>query len=307
MSNRYLVAYSGGVDSHVLLHQLAQTHPQQLVAVHVNHGLHPRAQQWQQHCEHVCQQLSVAFKAVSINVVKKPRQSLEAIARKLRYDVFAELLAPGDTLVTGHNQNDQAETVLLQLMRGAGVKGLSGMPFEKPFAAGLHRRPLLSMSRNEIEAYARAHQLSWIEDPSNAENDFDRNFLRNTIIPELTVRREGVVAGIARSAKHIATSAELLDELAAIDYEAVRGETSSYLSIPALCALSTARQSNVLRYWLSLLDVQLPSEAILQQIKQQLLYSYPGAMPEVRWANVVLKRNRDDKTRLLISFVTNVT
>lgn len=298
VSNQYLVAYSGGVDSHVLLHQLVQAGDASFLVIHVNHGLDPKADFWQQHCADICESLAVPFKAVRINVIKKPRHSLEAIARELRYQVFAEFLTPGAVLVTGHNQNDQAETVLLQLMRGAGVKGLSGMPFEKPFAAGVHRRPLLTWSRNEIEAYAREHQLCWIDDPSNARNDFDRNFLRNTIIPELAVRREGVVANIARSAKHLATTAELLDELALIDYQVVQGTENACLSIPAIKTLSDMRQSNVLRYWLGLLRVQLPSEAIMYQIKKQLLHSCPSAVPEVRWGKVVLHRCSSDQQQL---------
>ena len=305
MSNQCIVAYSGGVDSHVLLHQLVHTSTTSLLAVHVNHGLHHDADRWQQHCTDVCAALAVPFKAVRISVVKKPRHSLEAIARELRYQVFTELLAPGDVLVTGHNQNDQAETVLLQLMRGAGAKGLSGMPVEKPFASGVHRRPLLPMSRNEIEAYAREHQLQWIEDPSNTQDNFDRNFLRNKIIPELVVRREGVIGNITRSAKHLAVTTELLDELAAIDYQLVQGVETACLSIPALTALSDSRQSNVLRYWLGLLNVRLPSEAIMQQIKQQLLYCYPGAMPEVRWGQVMLQRCAEDKKQLRCVSLSN--
>ncbi len=301
------VAYSGGVDSHVLLHAIAQLQTQLVTAVHVNHGLHPDANLWQQHCQKICVDLGVAFQAVSVTVIKKPRHSLEAVARELRYGVFKSLLHEQGILLTAHNENDQAETILLQLMRGAGLKGLSGMPVQKKLGLGMHIRPLLAVTREQIEAYAATQQLSWIEDPSNMQDDFDRNFLRHRIIPELAVRREGVIQNIARSGLHAAHAAELLDELAHIDYQSVQGPQAQLLNSDALKKLSDSRQSNVIRYWLTLLGVRLPSQAILVQIKQQLIYGYLGADPVVCWGNVELKRTKKDaqKRQFLSLFLKN--
>jgi tRNA(Ile)-lysidine synthase len=289
-----IIAYSGGVDSHVLLHQLSQKKDQTILAVHVNHGLHVDADKWQTHCQKVCEDLGVAFKAIKVDIVKKPRHSLEALAREARYAALQSLMSESSVLLTGHNQNDQAETVLLQLMRGAGVKGLSGMSIEKPFGCGIHYRPLLDTTRDEIMAYAQAHKLTWVEDPSNIQNDFDRNFLRNKIIPELVTRREGVIRNIARASYLAAETVELTEALAEIDYQNVKGPEVHLLSIDALKALSDARQNNVLRYWLSLQNIRMPSQAILRQAKQQLLHSYLGADPVVRWGHVELKRSQKD-------------
>lgn len=291
MGGVLIVAYSGGVDSHVLLHQLAQNSKQNVLAVHVNHGLHVDADAWQEHCQKVCDELGVAFKAVTVNILKKPRHSLEALAREARYAALRALMTESSVLVTGHNQNDQAETVLLQLMRGAGAKGLSGMPFERPFGPGTHRRPLLDMTRDEIMAYATAHHLNWIDDPSNQQNDFDRNFLRNKIIPELATRREGVIQNIARTSQLLAQTAELTQALAEIDYTQVRTDNSNALSIHNLKQLSVARQNNVIRYWLTLHRVRAPSQAILQQVTSQLLHGYSGSHPVVQWGDVTLTRS----------------
>jgi tRNA(Ile)-lysidine synthase len=288
----------------VLLH-LLHNHSN-ISAVHINHGLHKDADQWQQHCEQVCTDLGMPFTAIKVSIIKKPRHSLEALAREARYEALSSLMSDGSLLLTGHNQNDQAETVLLQLMRGAGVKGLSGMPVEKPFATGQLVRPLLSVSRSEIEAYARQHNLQWIEDPSNAGDDFDRNFLRNKIFPELETRRNGVLQNIARSASHMAQTAELTEALAAIDYQVVQGDTQESLNIEQLKTLSDNRQSNVIRYWLMLLGLRLPSQAVLQQIKQQLLYSYPGSNPCVRFADVELKRDKINKSQLVCVSLCNI-
>ncbi|PHQ81187.1 MAG: tRNA lysidine(34) synthetase TilS [Coxiella sp. (in: Bacteria)] len=293
-STHFLVAYSGGVDSHVLLHLMSQIEGVEVTAIHVNHGLNEAADQWQVHCQSVCDALDVSFREFTINVIKKPRQSLEAVARDMRYSVLEHLVKNDVVLVTGHNENDQAETVLLQLMRGAGVKGLSAMPMVKAFGQGQLMRPLLNVTRADIETYARTNALEWIEDSSNADDDFDRNFLRNQILPQLQTRREGVLPNLARSAQHIAEAADLIQEFAAMDYEVIKGDDPKRLNIELLKQLSDSRQSNVIRYWLGLQNrnVRMPSQAILEQIKQQLLFSYPGSHPVVQWGKVMLRREQ---------------
>ncbi len=289
-----VVGYSGGVDSHVLLHLLSQIKDIQVKAVYINHGLHPDAASWGQHCATVCADLNIPFDSVSIEILKKPRYSLEALAREQRYLALAKLIDTKTALVTAQHENDQAETVLLQLMRGAGVKGLSGMPAIKDFSSGLHLRPLLNSSRDEIEAYAKAHQLSWIEDSSNQQLDFDRNFLRHKILPELISRRKGVLANIVRTASHMNEAVDLLDEYAALDFEAVKTDDKNHILIAPLKAFSDARQSQVIRYWLAhhSKPIHLPSLAVLNQIKQQLVVAHYHPEASVAWSNVVLTHNR---------------
>lgn len=288
----FIVAYSGGVDSHVLLHLMSHTSCASLRAVYVNHGLSDHADAWQAHCASVCTALHIPFEAHSIQVIKKPRHSLEATARNLRYEMLSTLMNDETVLLTGHNENDQAETMLLQLMRGAGLRGLSAMPDIKRFHQGWQARPLLNVTRVEIEAYAHSQSLQWIEDESNSQTHFDRNFLRHQIMPELEKCRAGVVHNIVRSAAHIAEALELTQDLAAIDYDTIKGDSVSRVMIKPLKALRGARQSNVIRYWLSLQTpaLQPPSQAVLAQIKQQLLYSYPGAEPLVRYHSYFLRR-----------------
>ncbi len=292
-----VIAYSGGVDSHVLLHLIAQESEQDLLVVHINHRLHNDSDTWQQHCQTVANQLGVSFQAVTIDVTKKPRHSLEAIAREARYAAFKSFINDDAILLTGHNQNDQVETVLLQLMRGAGAPGLSGMPFSKPFANGNHIRPLLAVTRDDIMVYAKTHNLTWIEDPSNEQDHFDRNFLRQKIIPELVARREGVVHTIARSSQLMAETIELSQALAQIDYQNVKGPEAHLVSIELLKSLSDARQNNVIRYWLALQGLRMPSHALLHQIKKQLLHSDLGSKPVICWGESALTRSHQGKPR----------
>lgn len=290
-----VVGYSGGVDSHVLLHLLSQIKVIQVKAVYVNHGLHQDAGRWGTHCAAVCADLNIPFETVSIEIIKKPRHSLEALAREQRYLALAKQIDAQTALLTAQHENDQAETVLLQLMRGAGVKGLSGMPAVKQFGAGLQVRPLLNMPREEIEAYARRHHLSWIEDSSNQQLDFDRNFLRHKILPELISRRQGVLANIVRTASHMNEAASLLDEYAALDFDRVKTDDHNRILIAPLKTLSDARQSQVIRYWLLQhpQQLRLPSLAILSQIKQQLVVADYHPDATVAWSHIILTHDRE--------------
>src|SRR3990167_1759438 len=180
------IAYSGGVDSHVLLHALAESKSQNsgldIRVVHINHGISMNADVWQQHCQKICQTLNVQLEVFSIAAGKKFNKNLEAQARAARYEIFGQLLKPGDFLLTAHHQDDQAETLLLHLFRGAGVKGLAAMPMIKIFQLGFLARPLLSVPRAEIINYANQQQLKWIEDESNSDTAFSRNLLRQEVI-----------------------------------------------------------------------------------------------------------------------------
>jgi len=252
------IAFSGGLDSSVLLHllvSLAKTESfPPLSAIHIHHGLQTAADAWPQHCQSVCDALGVPLLIERVTV--QPGASLERAARDARYAVFSALTQANEVLLTGQHRDDQAETLLFRLLRGAGVRGLSGMPAQRPVGQGTLIRPLLEISRAELEAYAQAHQLRWIEDPSNQDRQFSRNYLRHQIMPLLTGRWPQAQASMARSAAHLREAQGLLDELAQIDLaQASTAHEFEWLGLPSLelaplAVLSVARQRNVLSHWL---------------------------------------------------------
>jgi tRNA(Ile)-lysidine synthase len=252
------VAFSGGLDSTVLLHLLAHLAKSEslpsLSAVHIHHGLQAAADAWPQHCQSVCAALGVPLLIERVTV--QPGASLERAARDARYAVFSSLTQTNDLLLTGQHREDQAETLLFRLLRGAGVRGLSAMPQQRPMGQGTLIRPLLDVSRSELEAYAQAHQLAWIEDPSNQDRHFSRNYLRHQVMPALTERWPQAQASMARSAAHLREAQGLLDELAQMDLaQAGTAHDFAWLGLPSLemaplAALSVARQRNALSHWL---------------------------------------------------------
>jgi len=262
------VALSGGLDSTVLLHLLAQLAARDALppisAIHVHHGLQAVADAWPEHCQRFCDSLGVPLQVTYVQV--DDGASLERAAREARFAAFAAALGEGECLLTGQHRDDQAETVLFRLFRGAGVRGLSGMAASRPLGAGVLLRPLLGAGRAELERYARSHGLSWVEDPSNASDDYDRNYLRNRVLPGIVQRWPAAVEIIARSAGHLAEADGLLGELAQNDLISA-GARNEYigmqlpsLAIAALTELSEPRQRNALRHWLAPL-ARLPDSA----------------------------------------------
>lgn len=252
------IAFSGGLDSTVLLHiltHLAKFGPMPaLSAIHVHHGLQAAGDAWPAHCQAFCDALGVPLQVLHVKV--QPGASLERAARDARYAAFSSVTQVDDVLLTGQHRDDQAETLLFRLLRGAGVRGLSGMPAERPLGRGRLVRPLLDVTRAELEAYAQANQLRWIEDPSNQDHQFSRNYLRHQAMPMLTARWPQAQASMARSAAHLREAQGLLDELAQIDLaDASTPHEFEWLQIPslqmaALTALTPARQRNALSHWL---------------------------------------------------------
>ena len=252
----WCVALSGGLDSTVLLHLLAALEGRPaLRAVHVHHGLQQVADTWPEHCRRLCDSLGVELLVRQVAV--EQGASLEQAARNARYAVFADVLQPGELLVTGQHREDQAETLLLRLLRGAGLRGLAAMPMQRPVGAGLLVRPLLEIPRDELLEYAQAQGLSWVEDPSNDDTRFNRNYLRHQVLPRLTSRWPRASRSLARAAGHLTEAGELLDELAQEDLSQAQGvEVFPWLGLPslhlpALARLSPARQRNALQFWLS--------------------------------------------------------
>ena len=212
--SQVLIAYSGGLDSHVLLHLCASLRAIQpqivLRAIHIDHGLQAVSAQWVMHCQTVCAALNIPFICEALHLKVQTGESVEAVAREARYAVFSQYLRAGEMLLTAHHQDDQAETVLLHLLRGSGVDGLAAMPEIRPLAQGYLGRPLLALSRAELVTYAQQNQLNYITDPSNADNRFDRNFLRQQIIPLLQQRWVAVNKTLARAARLQGETRQLL-------------------------------------------------------------------------------------------------
>jgi tRNA(Ile)-lysidine synthase len=295
-ATRLILAYSGGLDSHILLHALCQSRRAwrwQMEAVHVDHGLQPASREWAAHCQRTCAALDVPCHVERVAVSQVRALGPEAAARAARYAALATHIKAGDVLLTAHQQNDQAETVLLQLLRGAGVPGLAAMPDIIPFALGRHARPLLAFSRPALHAYARHEKLIWIEDTSNADEHLARNFLRRCVLPRLETRWPQAARSLTRSARHAAQAANLLDELAQADLAACRAEPAGALRVSALLGLSPARQSNLLRFWIGQHSLPLPSEHQLDTLRHQLQHLPRSRHACVRWPGAEVRRYRD--------------
>jgi tRNA(Ile)-lysidine synthase len=255
----WTVAFSGGLDSTVLLHVLVGLSRRlalpPLRAVHVQHGLQAVALAWPEHCQRFCDGLEVPLLHSVVQVA--PGASLEQAARNARYAAFVELLGADELLLTAQHRDDQAETLLFRLLRGAGTRGLAAMPVSRALGRGQLVRPLLDVSRGELEDYARSNGLEWVEDPSNSDLRFSRNFLRQQVLPLLTQRWPQAMASMARTAAHLSEAQGLLDELAQADLVTIEpGARFAWLPLPSLAlapllALSVARQRNVLRHWLA--------------------------------------------------------
>lgn len=275
-----VVAYSGGIDSQVLLHALAQLKKQQqisnhLTVCHINHGLSDNAHLWQLSAQEYCHKLSIPLQVFQVNVKEVTGESLEALARDARYKALKNHADDNALIVTGHHLDDQSETFLLALKRGAGLKGLSAMAQVLTLSSENHKkqqlllRPLLNTTRSEIEQYAQLHQLTWLEDESNNDLRFDRNFIRHQVIPVLVERWPSILTTIKRSSEHCQEGQQLLTELAQQDLVKCQITTLS-LSVSELCLLSQARFNNVIRYFLELNRCLMPSTQQLQQVYQQL-------------------------------------
>jgi tRNA(Ile)-lysidine synthase len=285
-----------------LAHQAAQAAGVPLFAFHVHHGLSPNADRWRAHCEQAAAALGVGFDHREVTV-QKGKSGVEAAARKLRYAALGEMChAHGvDLLLTAHHLDDQAETVLLQLLRGSGPAGLSGMEAANraPSLLGIEElvmaRPLLEVSRTELEALAKEQNISWVEDESNTDPRYARNALRHQVMPVLAQAFPGFQRRIARSGAHAQAAQRLLDELAAQDLAACRvgDNEGEAIDLTRLRQLSPDRINNLLRHWFSNLGLGMPSTAWLEQMVAQLLSAREDAQPLVSHPEVDVRRHRD--------------
>ena len=288
------IAYSGGMDSHALLH-LASSIAEiksKITAVYVHHGLQIEADQWARHCETIALALGVNFQCLTVNAQKTAGQSPEEAARDARYGVLKPLLGEYDVLLVGQHREDQLETVLIQLFRGAGVQGLSGMPLISNFGAGKKCRPFLDIAKLTITNYAQEHNLSWIEDPSNQCNDFDRNFLRNQIIPQLKQRWTGLDITVSRTARHCAISHHQIEDLAQQLLSNVLNDADLTLNITRLLELNRDKQHLVIRQWFTLKQLRMPTEKNVRAIINEVVLAKKNANPEIKIQKNSIRRYR---------------
>ena len=288
------VAYSGGGDSSALLHHLCALRSQGLDlrvrALHVDHRLHADSRDWAGHCVRACRSLGVDVEVCVVDATAAAGESPEAAARTARYAVLAEHLGSGEVLVTAQHADDQAETLLLQLLRGAGPEGLAAMPRLTRFAHGWLARPLLDVTRATLAAYCRAHGLRWLEDPANRDPRHDRSYLRANVLPLLTGRWPGTVRTLTRAATHQAAAAQLLEQRAREDLGEFATTSMRCLPVALLSGLTPARRANALRGWLRLRGAPMPSSVQLDEMLREMLGARIDATPEIAWGPVVLRR-----------------
>jgi tRNA(Ile)-lysidine synthase len=292
------VAFSGGLDSTVLLAGLAGLSGrsdggllQPLRAIHVDHGLHRDAVRWSEHSAAVARSFGIDCEIVRVDARPGIGESPEAAARAARYGVLAERLGSGEVLLTAHHADDQLETVLLQLLRGGGLRSLAGMQRVAPFACGWHARPLLGFTRGELRDFARASGLDWLEDPSNLDTRLDRNYLRLEVLPALHNRWPAAARTVGRVAAQAAEALELDAEAAAADLAAAREEGT--LSLPAMRVLAPSRQRRLLRAWLRAAGLPIPAAATLDALRHDVLTAAGDRVPRVCWPGVVVHRYRE--------------
>lgn len=287
------VAYSGGMDSHVVLHLLARfatRHPgHRYGAVHIHHGLSDNADSWMEHCAAICKSLAMDFVSQRLSLTQQRRQSLEAQARTARYQAISRLVPQGALVLLGQHQQDQLETMLLQLKRGAGPRGLSAMAEISERDGLSYLRPLLGCSRQQLSEYAHRHDLQWIEDESNQDLDFDRNFLRHQIIPLLEQRWPGMPKAVARSATLCCEQQQLLDEQSRNRLAQIQ-QADGTLSLSALSSMSAAWRRQIIRLWLAEQSVPMPSRALLTRVDTELIAASAAANPCIRFGHWQLRR-----------------
>ncbi len=293
--NRWLVAYSGGLDSSVLLRAMVALKPSQpIVALHVHHGLSAHADAWQQHCQQTCDRLGVSLQVHAVDV-RNAGGGLEEAAREARYRVFESVLQSGDGLLMAHHQDDQAETMLLRLMRGSGPRGLAAMATSRALSQGWLYRPLLELPRQVLEKQARDWSMTWVEDDSNLSQAFDRNYLRHAVLPAIRERWPQFAAQWQQSADWCREADGVVNDVAKLDWQAAdwrRERCGSSLSLSVLQQLTPFRRGNVLRYWMQMQGNSMPQRIHLEEVEAQLMAGREDSEAKVSWGQVQLRRYR---------------
>jgi tRNA(Ile)-lysidine synthase len=292
-ASHYVIALSGGLDSIALLHGFRLVHPTlPLSAIHVNHGLSPNADEWAAHCQGVCQALAIPCHIERVTVVAEG-EGIEAAARKARYEVFEQCLSSGEMLLQGHHQNDQAETVLMRALRGAGPKGLSAIPQERLLKNSARvYRPWLNISRLELSHEAKRLGFSWVEDESNEDLGFDRNFIRHEILGKLEQRWPKAINSLASVAERAKETQGFVDAWCEQNFARLEVKTcwGASISLAGLLGFTLAEQRMLLRYWFDSLAVSQPPERIFDRIWSELINARQDALPILEWQGGVLRR-----------------
>lgn len=290
---RYIVAFSGGLDSTVLLHAMAALAKRDglaVLAAHVDHGLHPDSARWDVHCRDTAGDFGVDYRSRRVVLDTRAGSGPEATARDARYAWLGTLMRSGDWLLSAHHENDQAETLLLNLLRGSGVTGLAGMGDIRRFSSGFLARPLLGIAGEDLRSYAGLHDLHWIDDPSNDDLAFDRNYLRREILPRLAARWPAVSTRLRQSADLAAESSELLSALADIDLAS--SPSADRLDMIALANLSGPRLRNALRRAVVRSGLPPVPASRLYQVEHELIPAREDAQPLVTWPGGEMRRFR---------------
>lgn len=295
-ATQYCVAYSGGMDSHVLLHAAAELLQDEagieLRAIHIDHGLNSDSQQWVTHAEFVCDALGVPLVSKRVQIDAQ-EGGLEAGARLARYEAFAQFMHSGEQLLLAQHADDQAETFLLQALRGSGPDGLASIPRKRTFAKGYMARPLLTCPQEALSDYAKAKGLSWIEDPSNVDTRFDRNFLRKEILPLLRTRWPAATQTLSRSAMRSAAASQTMQEIAKEDLLAVKVGGSNELSISQLNELPKERRYNTIRLWVRQAGYRMPRLQDLKEVCSSLLEAREDSAGIVNARDYEFRRHRN--------------
>lgn len=295
---RYWIACSGGLDSTVLAHVChtirCSDRTYDFAAVHIHHGLHPDADAWVEQVRRVCLALHLPLEIRHVDARPAPGQSPESSARDARYAALADLMNPGDVLLTAQHQDDQAETLLLQLLRGAGPAGLASMPAWTPFGDGHLSRPFIEIPRRSLQDYALQNRLRWVDDPSNDDPRFGRNYLRREILPRLRQRWPSVAATFSRSARHCAEADALLEELAGELLGKLRDPERNTLQIERLRSLTAARQRLVLRHWFRTSGLRAPPTKLVARILAELVAARDDRHPIVDCEAGTVRRYRGE-------------
>lgn len=289
------IGYSGGVDSHVLLHLCASITrlKDNITAVYVHHGLQTEANFWARHCEKTASSLGVGFALLRVNAFPSQGESPEEAARNARYTALKSLIGANDVLLVAQHRDDQLETFLLQLFRGSGLRGLSAMPEIMAFGQGLMLRPLLAISKRAIDDYAQAHALSWVDDTSNQSNEYDRNFLRNLVLPLLKQRWPACDKTVARSAKHCADAQAVISEFTEELFDPIFNKTDKTLCISQLKLYKMTQQQLVIREWFQALKLKMPAQAFVERLQSEVISARKDSGPVLSGQGYSVRRYRN--------------
>ncbi len=289
---RYVVAFSGGLDSTVLMHALAHFSEIPVLAIHIDHGMQADSSDWGEQCSRAAADLDIEFQSLRVDVQLESGNGPEASARDARYAALHAELNDNDWLLSAHHREDQAETLLLNLIRGSGPAGVAGIGDIRRFGPGWLARPMLNVDRADILQYATERGFAWVDDPSNTDRRFDRNFLRHEVLPRLKERWPDIATRLQRSAGHAGEASQLLVDLAAMDLESL-GATAARLPIDGLSDLSAARQRNVIRYALRDLGLSTPTALQLGRVLKEVIPARVDAQPLVSWPGASVRRYRN--------------